>query len=208
MRYRSLGWLLLGAWIGVWPLAAHADYLSNARDALKKGDLRAAQIDLRNAVRSDPQNAEAHYWLGRVSFELGDPVAAEREADAALDRGFDPQLATRLLGQALLAQNKFDDLLQKLKPDGKDADLDAIILVFRGYAQIGLKQPDAAQKAFNDAEQRRRTRSSRCWPKRGCWRRAATSTAPRRRSTMRSRYSRNRPRRCWQRRSSCARRAT
>jgi putative PEP-CTERM system TPR-repeat lipoprotein len=153
MRYRSLGWLLLGALIGVWPLAAHANYLSDARDALKKGDLRSAQIDLRNAVRSDPQNAEAHYWLGRVSVELGDPVAGEREATAAIDRGFDSHLATRLLGQALLAQSKFDAVLQQMHPGGKDADLDASILVFRGYAELGLKQPDAAQKAFNDAEQ-------------------------------------------------------
>jgi putative PEP-CTERM system TPR-repeat lipoprotein len=153
MRYRSLGWLLLGASIGVWPLAAHADYLSDARDALKKGDIRSAQIDLRNAVRSDPQNAEAHYWLGRVSIELGDPVAGEREATAAIDRGFDPHQATRLLGQALLAQSKFDAVLQQMHPSGKDPDLDATILVFRGYAELGLKQPDAAQKAFSDAEQ-------------------------------------------------------
>jgi putative PEP-CTERM system TPR-repeat lipoprotein len=153
MRFRSLGWLLLSATMGIWPMAAHADYLSDARDALKKGDIRAAEIDLRNAVRSDPQNGEAHYWLGRVSFELGDPVAAEREASAAIDRGFDPHLADRLLGQALLAQSKFNDILQKFQPEGKDADLDATRLVFRGYAEIGLRQPDAAQKAFNDAEQ-------------------------------------------------------
>ena len=44
---------------------AHADDLADARKAMQKGDLRAAQIDLRNAVRSDPQNAEAHYWLGQ-----------------------------------------------------------------------------------------------------------------------------------------------
>src|SRR5580692_662838 len=115
MCYKSLGWIMLGAWMGTWPLAAHADYLSNAQAELKKGDLKSAQIDLRNAVRADPQNAEAHYWLGRVSFELGDPVAGEREADAALERGFDPQLASRLLGQTLIAQNKFDIVLQKLK---------------------------------------------------------------------------------------------
>jgi putative PEP-CTERM system TPR-repeat lipoprotein len=144
---------LLGASIGVWPLAAHADYLSDARAALNKGDIRTAQIDLRNAVRADPQNAEAHYWLGRVAFELGDPVAAEREAQAAADRGFDPLLANRLLGQALLAQNKFDTLLQTMQPGGKNANLDATILVFRGYAEIGLQQPALAQKAFNDAEQ-------------------------------------------------------
>ncbi|HEY1932186.1 MAG TPA: XrtA/PEP-CTERM system TPR-repeat protein PrsT [Acetobacteraceae bacterium] len=153
MRHRSLIWLLLGAWIGIWPLAAHADYLSSARNALKKGDLRTAQIDLRNAVRADPQNAEAHYYLGQVSFELGDPVAAEHEAAEAQNRGFDPHLAVRLLAQSLMAQGKFDDLLNRLKPGGKDANLDASILVFRGYAQIGLKQLDAAQASFAQAEQ-------------------------------------------------------
>jgi putative PEP-CTERM system TPR-repeat lipoprotein len=152
MRYRSLGWIMMGAWLGAFPIAAHADYLSTAKASLKKGDLKSAQIDLRNAVRSDPQNAEAHYWLGRVTFELGDPVASEREAIAARERGFDPHQTVPLLSQALLAQNKFDDLLNTLKPDGKDALLDASILVARGYAQVGLKRPEEAQKSFAEAE--------------------------------------------------------
>ena len=142
----------MGAWFGIWPIAAHADYMSNARESLKKGDLKSAQIDLRNAVRNDPQNAEAHYWLGKVAIELGDPVAAEREATAARDRGFDPRLAVPLLAQALMAQNKFDAVLERLKPDGKDGPLDAAILVSRGYAQIGLRRPEDAQKSFADAE--------------------------------------------------------
>jgi putative PEP-CTERM system TPR-repeat lipoprotein len=153
MRYRSLGWIMMGAWIGAFPIAAHADYLSNAKASLKKGDLKSAQIDLRNAVRNDPQNAEAHYWLGRVTFELGDPVASEREAIAARDRGYDPHQTVPLLAQALLAENKFEDLLNTLKPEGKDALLDASILVARGYAQISLKRPDDAQKSFAEAEQ-------------------------------------------------------
>jgi putative PEP-CTERM system TPR-repeat lipoprotein len=152
MRYKSIGWMVMGAWLGAWPLAAHADYMSNARASMKKGDLKSAQIDLRNAVRSDPQNAEAHYWLGRVSFELGDPVAAEREAQAARDRGFDPHQAVPLLAQSLLAQNKFQELLDTLRPDGKDPQLDAGILVSRGYAQVGLHRPDDAQKSFADAQ--------------------------------------------------------
>jgi predicted Zn-dependent protease len=91
MRTRSLGWLMMGLWLGAvpatFPLPAHAaDYMTTARASLKKGDLKAAQIDLRNAVRADPQNAEAHYWLGRVNFELGDPVASQREALAARPR--------------------------------------------------------------------------------------------------------------------------
>jgi putative PEP-CTERM system TPR-repeat lipoprotein len=153
MRYRSLGWIMMGVWLGAFPIAAHADYLSTARDSLKKGDLKSAQIDLRNAVRNDPQNAEAHYWLGRVTFELGDPVASEREAIAARDRGFDPHQTVPLLSQALLAQNKFNEVLDQLKPEGKDALLDASILVARGYAQIGLKRPEDAQKSFAEAQQ-------------------------------------------------------
>jgi putative PEP-CTERM system TPR-repeat lipoprotein len=153
MRYRSLGWIMMGTWLGAFPIAAHADYLSTAKASLKKGDLKSAEIDLRNAVRNDPQNAEAHYWLGRVTFELGDPIASEREAIAARDRGFDPHQAVPLLAQALLAENKFEDLLDKLKPDGKDPLLDATILVFRGYAQIALKRPEDAQKSFAEAEQ-------------------------------------------------------
>ncbi len=152
MRYRSLGWIVLGAWLSVWPGAAHADYMSNARASLKKGDLKSAQIDLRNAVRSDPQNAEAHYLLGKVAIELGDPVAAEREASAARDRGYDPHQTVPLLAQALLSQNKNPELLEKLKPEGKDGPLDAAILVARGYAQINLNLPEDARKSFADAE--------------------------------------------------------
>jgi putative PEP-CTERM system TPR-repeat lipoprotein len=152
-RGLGLGAIALCAWLAAFPIAAHADYMSNARDSLKKGDLKSAQIDLRNAVRNDPQNAEAHYLLGRVSIELGDPVAAEREADAARQRGFDPHQAIPLLTQALLAQGKYQKLLDDLKPDGRDPTLDAAILVSRGYALIGLKKPDDAQKAFAEAQQ-------------------------------------------------------
>ena len=149
--------------------------------ALKKGDLRSAQIDLRNAVRADPQNAEAHYWLGQVSFELGDPVAAEREAEAATARGFDPHLTTRLLGQALLAQNKFDDLLTQAaaRRQGRQPRRH-----HPGVPRLRGNRPEAAgrwrRRRSTTPSRRRRTRSSRCWPKRGCWRHAATWTAARR----------------------------
>src|SRR3954468_505032 len=124
IRMRHPGWLLLTFWLAVVP-AAHADDLADARKALQKGDLRTAHINLRNAVRSDPQNAEAHYWLAKVSLELGDPVAAESEVRAARDRGFDRRQTVPLLAQTLLSQQKAKELLAELQPDGKDAALEA-----------------------------------------------------------------------------------
>ena len=151
MRHKYIGGLLLSAWIGAWPLAAHADYLSSGRAALQKGDLRSAQIEFRNAVRSDPQNAEAHFWLGTVSLELGDPVAAEREAKAAKARGLDAKRAVPLLARSLMAQGRFKAVLDELKPNTNNPDLDAAILVFRGYALVSLHELDEAEKSFEQA---------------------------------------------------------
>jgi putative PEP-CTERM system TPR-repeat lipoprotein len=152
MRCDDLVFVGILSTVLVWPAYALADHVSSARAAIKKGDLRAAQIELRNAIRNDPQNAEAHYWFGRVAIELGDPVAAERAAMAARDRGYDPSQAVPLQAQAMLAQSKFEALLDTLRPDGSSPSLDASILVSRGYAQIGLKQPEAAQKSFAEAQ--------------------------------------------------------
>jgi putative PEP-CTERM system TPR-repeat lipoprotein len=152
MSKRHLGWLLVTVWLGLMPSIAHADDLADARKAIQKGDLRAAQINLRNAVRSDPQNGEAHYWLARVDLDLGDAVAAEREARSARDRGFDPKQAVPLLAQAMLAQQKYKDLLAELQANTKDPGLDAAILVARGYAQLGMQTPDDAQTSFALAE--------------------------------------------------------
>jgi putative PEP-CTERM system TPR-repeat lipoprotein len=152
MRNRHLGWILGTALFGV-PLITHADPLADAKTALQKGELRAAQIDLRNAVRSDPQNAAAHYWLAKVSLDLGDAVAAEREVRSASERGFDPHQTVPLLAQCLLAQDKTKELLDELKPAGQDPALDASILVARGYAQMVQRDIDNAQASFTRAEQ-------------------------------------------------------
>jgi putative PEP-CTERM system TPR-repeat lipoprotein len=149
---RSLPRIVFAAALGLLLMAAGADNMTAVRDALAKGDLRTAQVTLRKIVRADPQNAEAHYRLGWVSIQLGDAVAAEREADAAQQRGFDTMATTRLLGQALLAQYKFDALLKVMQPQGKDPALDAAIQVLRGYALIGLGRREEAQAAFDAAK--------------------------------------------------------
>lgn len=151
-----------GRWLGVAALAValgastqpgwSADYLTNAKKALEKGDLRTAQIELRNAVRSDPQNADARFLLARVQLELGDAAAAEQQAREAQARGYDKFQTTGLIGQAMLVQGHIKELLNELQPKGDDPRVDSEIMVDRGAAQVSLGEIDEAQKSFGQAQ--------------------------------------------------------
>ena len=128
------------------------DNLAAAQEALKAGDLRTAVINLRNAVRDDPQNAAARFDLAQVELQLADPVAAERDVRAAEQRGYDVRKTTALLGASLLAQNRPDALLAQLQPKGQDKELDAEILMLRGEAQARLGKPEEAQASLHQAQ--------------------------------------------------------
>ncbi len=119
---------------------------------MQKGDLKTAQIQLRNAVKEDPQNAEAHFQLARVNLLLADPVAAEKEGTAARERGYDPAKVIPLLAEAYRVQGKNRELLRDFTVGNKDAALDAQVLVARGYAQAALRDLAAASASFQEAE--------------------------------------------------------
>ena len=145
-------WVFMAVWASLWPAIASADYLSDGRQSMQKGDIKTAVLQLRNAVKSDPQNAEAHFLLARAHLELGDAVAAQKEAQSARDRGYDLRQVMPLLTQAYLVQSKYRDVLQDFQTDGRDPTVDASILVARGYANSGLHNLEEAQKNFADAE--------------------------------------------------------
>lgn len=136
---------------GIRPALAR-DYLAEGKQLLQKGDLRGAQIALRNAVRDDPKNAEAHFRLAGVHLTLGDAAAAEKEVRLAREQGFNPQQSVQLFNQTMLAQGKFRPLLDELKPDGKDPAIDAEILIGHAQAQAGLRNMDAARALLSEAE--------------------------------------------------------
>ena len=144
---------LILAGFAAWPAAGYArDHLAAARDALQAGDLKTAAIELRNAVRDDPQNAATRFDLARVELQLGDPVSAERDARAAALRGLDSRRALPLLGEALLAQNRAEDVLKEMRPKGEDKALDAEVMVLRGEAALRLGRPADAASSFKEAE--------------------------------------------------------
>lgn len=90
-----------------WKLRQPNDPFASAKALMEKGDLKAAQIELRNALREDPNNAEAHFRLAVLSARMGDPVAAEKGFRLARDNGFDQRAITPMLAQTYMAQGKF-----------------------------------------------------------------------------------------------------
>jgi putative PEP-CTERM system TPR-repeat lipoprotein len=145
--------LLGGGAAGVWWKYYHNfDRFAAARQLMAKGDLKAAQIELRNVVRDDPSNAEAHFRLGLLHMRTGDPVAAERELTQARNNGFDPRAVLPLLAQSYMAQGKFAELVKDFPVKSLPQDTLPAILVLRGLAQIQLKQDDDAQASFAEAE--------------------------------------------------------
>jgi putative PEP-CTERM system TPR-repeat lipoprotein len=136
---------------GLAPGVARADDYAKAKALLEKGDLRGAQIELRNAVRDDPENGPAHLSLAEVDIRLGDAAGAEKEARRARDLGTDPKRATDLLLQSYLDQQRPRDLLQDFPATGNPPEIQPVILVGRARAELGLGHLDKAREAIDAA---------------------------------------------------------
>jgi putative PEP-CTERM system TPR-repeat lipoprotein len=128
------------------------DPLAVARDLMSRGDPRAAELELRNAVRRNPGSAEAHFRLGEVQLQLGDAVAADRELKAARAAGFPDAQVVPVLARTYLAEERFVDLLRELPPAGLPPDGLASLLVSRSLAQIATQDGSAAIASATAAE--------------------------------------------------------
>ena len=93
--------------------------IKDAEQYVAKGNLKAAEIELRNAIREAPQDPFLHARLADVYLQLGDVVAAEREARTARDNGGNEADFLPVLADALLRQEKFADLADLVKPDDR-----------------------------------------------------------------------------------------
>src|SRR5262249_24674384 len=64
-----------------------ATYYEAAQAYLKKGDINAAAIQLKNAIRADENNVDARFALASIYLARRDGSNAEMELRAALARG-------------------------------------------------------------------------------------------------------------------------
>jgi len=120
-----------------WPAAYGQDSAASVKKAegyIAQGNLKAAEIELRNAIRDAPQDPVLHARLADVYLQLGDAVAAEREARAAHASNGDEVDFVPVLANALLAQGKFADLTTLVQPGHRDPVLEGKVRTALGTA--------------------------------------------------------------------------
>ena len=145
--------VVIGGGAGGWYALGHGGSpLARADQLLAKGDTRGAQIELRNAVRQEPNSPQAHLKLAQLQQQSGDPVAAEKEFKTALDLGADRWEIIPQLGQVYMAQNRFSDVLTEVPPEGPTPEIAAKNLILRAMAQVGTNDIAAATATLTQAE--------------------------------------------------------
>jgi len=125
------------------------ELIADAQQYEKKGDRKAALIQLKNAVAANPENAEARLRLGTLYLETGDVASADKELRKARSLGISADKTVPLLARTMLLQGKFKELLEEITPEL--AKNSPALLVRRGDAHLALGQADKAKESYEAA---------------------------------------------------------
>ena len=131
--------------------AAVADFYEDAAVRFEQGDYQGAIVQLKNVLQEQPANLAARILIGKAYVEIGDGGAAEKELKIALRSGGDDALIVVPLGQSLLMQEKFAELLEQVRADRSDPEIEAKVHMMRGKAQVALRDLDAAESEYGAA---------------------------------------------------------
>jgi putative PEP-CTERM system TPR-repeat lipoprotein len=126
-------------------------YLKEAEQYKTQGDLKAAEIQLRNAIRDAPQDPVLRARLAEVYLRLGDAVSAEREARAARERNGNEADYLPVLADALLRQEKFANLMELVQAGDRDPVLESKVRTALGVAAAGLRDQAKAETLLGEA---------------------------------------------------------
>ena len=126
--------------------------LASAKDYLAKNDAKAAVIQLKNALQSKPDLAEARFLLGKALLDEGNVSGADVELRKAADLKYPADqlvpLQARVLLQLGQAKKVVDEFgkMQLSSPESR-AELQTTL----GNAYLVQGKPDAAKQAFDAA---------------------------------------------------------
>lgn len=129
-----------------------SQYLERARSAQDRGDIAAAIIDLKNALKANGANREARWLLGNLYLTRGDGEAAAKELERAGSLGVEEAALVLPLARAAAMQKDFKRVLLVADPRAAvDDQIRVKIYTVRGHALEELGNFDTAREAFENA---------------------------------------------------------
>lgn len=129
------------------------DHVRNATTYRQAGELRAAAIELKNALAKEPRNSGVRLFLGSVYNEMGDFQSAEKEITRASDFGAAAHEVLPELAKALVGLEQYDRVIKdivpvpELKPNGLVA-----VYVARANAFLSTRDLENAESSLQAAE--------------------------------------------------------
>jgi tetratricopeptide (TPR) repeat protein len=152
--------LIVGSWFARPWLSRHYNDAGVAERVKQRPltQLSSAQMDLERAVRFNPQNAVAHYNLGRLYEDLFDDDRAVSEYLIAFAGGLD--LAGNNVAHIYLRRGQYDRaalalqrtfILSDPEANKGDADLRYAVLKNFGWARYGQSRLPEARRLLADA---------------------------------------------------------
>ncbi len=130
-----------------------AGALSKAQTHYNRGDYRAAMIELKNALRANPKNAQARVLQAQVYLRMQQGIAAQTEVEAARRAGVSKDNTRHLMAEAMVLQRRFNDALEETRAGTVPATHAAEAARVRGLAYLGLRQMDKAREELTKSDQ-------------------------------------------------------
>ncbi len=131
--------------------ASTSDDVTKGTAAVKAGDWNGARAAFEAAIKKNPKQADAHYYLGLVMDKTGDRAAAEKLYKEALTLQPDLQEAAENLTAIYVETQKFDEAIviakKSLARNAKNSEMQLNLAI----ALSGKGDVDGATKAFDEA---------------------------------------------------------
>lgn len=127
------------------------DRIERAQQYMNDFDYGAAVLELKNALRADPENVDARRLLGDASFMIADLATAEIEYGRAQALGADSLDIWLAIGRILKLQGRADEAFERVVPNLKRFEVGEATLVLVGDLHAIRREDDEAGDHYADA---------------------------------------------------------
>ncbi len=124
-------------------------FYDSALEYLENEEIDAAIIQLRNAIKHDPNNLSAYLLLGQTYLNKQSGNLAENTYKQAIANGVNEKLVAKHLASAYLQQLKYQNLLDNISISGLPKNEKNEIHVLRSQAYLRLGKVEEATKELD-----------------------------------------------------------